>query len=213
MAMTPAQAVKELRKLTGLGMMECKKILEETGGDFEKAKELVVKRGQERAAKVAEKAATEGSVFHYMHHDGKLGVLLELNCNTDFVAKGADFQELGREICLHIAAMNPMVLSREELDQSMVNAIRDYHASQLPGNKPKEITDKIVDGKMRTWFEERVLLDQKWVKDPSLTIRGLIEKKIATSKENIQIARFVRYKVGEKQAAPQTIEEQAATAG
>jgi elongation factor Ts len=197
MTMTPAQAVKELREITGLGMMECKKILEEVGGDFEKAKDLVAKRGQERAAKVAGKAANEGQVFYYQHHDGKLGVLLELNCNTDFVARGDEFRELGRELCLQIAARAPQVVNREDLDQTKVAAIREYQATQVPGNKPKEIVEKIVDGKLKTWFEERVLLDQIYVKDSSLTIRQLLEKKIATIKENIVIARFARFKVGE----------------
>ncbi len=197
MAMTPAQAVKELRDRTGLGMMECKKILEEAGGDYEKAKALVAKRGQERAAKVGERAATEGAIFTYIHHDGKTGVLLELNCNTDFVAKSEDFRALGKEICLQIAALPPQCVRREELDQKLVSEVRDYQATQVPAGKPKEVTDKIVDGKMKTWYAERVLLDMPYVKEQSISVQQLIEKYVGITKENIQIQRFARFRVGE----------------
>ena len=200
MATTPAQAVKELRDLTGLGMMECKKILEEAGGDFNKAKDLCVKRGQDRAAKLAEKAATEGIISIYHHHDGKLAVMVELRCNTDFVARGEPFKNLAKELAMHIAAMSPQVVERNELDASVVEAVRAHKATEVPGNKPKEFIDKIVDGKMGSWYEERVLLDQKWVKDPSKTIRQLIQDLIATTKENITVGRFARFKVGEGDA-------------
>lgn len=199
--MTSAQAVKELREMTGLGMMECKKILEEAGGNFDKAKEIVVLRGKERAAKLSERKGTEGIIEVYMHHDHKLGVIVELNCNTDFVARGEPFRELARELAIHIAARSPKVIQREELDQTVVNGIRTHYLSEIDERKPQQVREKIAEGKMQSWFEERVLLDQIWVKDSSKTIRQLIEEKIASIKENITVARFARFKVGEADTA------------
>lgn len=197
-----ATAVKELREMSGLGMMECKKILEEAGGDLNKAKELVAKRGKDRAAKLAGRVGTEGVIETYIHHDGKLGVMVELNCNTDFVARGDEFRQLAKEIAVQIAARAPKVVRREELDQELVASIKAHHASEAGGNKPPEILEKIVEGKMRSWYEERVLLDQQWVKDESKTIQQLIEEKVATTKENITVARFARFQVGETAPAP-----------
>jgi elongation factor Ts len=197
MAKSTAQAVKELRDMTGLGLMECKRILEEAGNDPEKAKDLARRRGQEKGAKVAGRAASEGIIHSYIHHNKRVGVLLELNCNTDFVARNETFVELARELGMHIAALRPQVVNREDLDQDLVNSIREHHASQAPPNKPQEIVEKIVDGKMRTWYEERVLMDQKWAKDDSKTIRDLIDEVIAVTRENVRVGRFVRYEVGE----------------
>lgn len=194
---TSAQAVKELREVTGLGMMECKKILAEAGNDLAKAKEMAAKRGKERAQKVAGKVASEGIIGFYIHHDKKIGVMVELNCNTDFVARGEAFQELAKELAMHVAARSPQVIRREDLDQEIVAGLRNHYASEVPANKPQQMIDKIVDGKMSSWYEERVLLDQQWVKDTSKTIRQLIEDKIATIQENITINRFVRFRVGE----------------
>lgn len=197
MSKASPQAVKELRELTGLGMMECKKILEETGGDLNKAKELCAQRGQDRAQKVAGRTASEGTIESYMHHNGKVGVLIELNCNTDFVARNPEFKQLAKDLAMHIAALNPQVVNREELDPKLVASLREHYASEVPQNKPKEIIEKIVDGKMQSWYAERVLLDQPYAKDDSKTVRKLIEEKIATTKENISVARFARYQVGE----------------
>lgn len=197
MSKASPQAVKELREMTGLGMMECKKILEETGGDLEKAKELCAQRGQDRAQKVAGRMASEGTIESYMHHNGKVGVLIELNCNTDFVARNPEFKQLAKDLAMHIAALNPQVVNREELDPKLVASLREHYSSEVPQNKPKEIIEKIVDGKMQSWYAERVLLDQPYAKDDSKTVRKLIEEKIATTKENISVARFVRYQVGE----------------
>lgn len=197
MANTGAQAVKELRDLTGMGMMECKKILEEAGGDLEKAKELCIQRGKDRAQKVAGKVALEGIVECYIHHTGKVGVMIELNCNTDFVARNVDFRQLAKDLCMHIAAMNPAVVRREDLDPHVVESVKAHYATEVPAGKPAAVTEKIVEGKMKTWFGERVLLDQVYAKDSSKTIRQLIEEKIGTIKENISVARFARFQVGE----------------
>jgi elongation factor Ts len=183
--------------MTGLGMMECKKILAEADNDLEKAKDLARKRGQEKVAKMAGRAATEGIICSYIHHNNRVGVLLELNCNTDFVARNEQFVTLARELAMHIAALRPQTVSRDELDPELVAAIREHYAKEVPSNKPKEVIDKIVDGKMRSWYEERVLLDQKWAKDESKTIKQLIDDVIAQTKENVAIRRFTRYEVGE----------------
>jgi elongation factor Ts len=204
MAKSSAEAVRQLRELTGLGMMECKKILEENGGDFEKAQAEAAKRGLAKAGKLASRAATEGVVESYIHFDGKLGVLVELNCNTDFVARNQEFRALAKGIALHIAAMNPEVVRRDQLDQSLVESIREHHRSEIKGDKPPEVVDKIVEGKMRTWFEERVLLDQIYVKDESKskTVQQVVEEHISKVGENIAVSRFARFKIGEASSPP-----------
>lgn len=202
MAMSSAESVKQLRELTGLGMMECKRILGECDNDFEKAKAEATKRGLAKAGKLAGRAATEGIIDFYLHHDGKLGVMIELNCNTDFVARNDDFKSLARGLALHIAALNPECVRRDQLDQTLVESIRDHHRSEVTG-KPPEVIEKIVDGKMKTWFEERVLLDQIYVKDESKkkTVQQVLEEAAAKTGENVSISRFARFKVGEA-AAP-----------
>lgn len=198
-----AQAVKELRELTGLGMMECKKILEEAGNDLAKAKDIARKRGQDKVAKVAGRAATEGIIDVYIHHNKKVGVLIELNCNTDFVARNEAFQNLARDLAMHIAALNPQVVRREDLDPQLVAGVKQHYAGEVGGGKkPPEVIEKIVEGRMRSWYEERVLLDQKFAKDDSKTVRQLIEEKMAQTGENIAVARFARFQVGESAAAP-----------
>ncbi|MFO0949446.1 MAG: elongation factor Ts [Planctomycetota bacterium] len=164
----------------------------------------MAKRGQDRAQKVAGRTATEGTVECYLHHNGKVGVLIELNCNTDFVARNEDFRQLARDLAMHIAALSPVVVNREDLDAELVSSLRTHYASEVPKGKPQQIVDKIVDGKMQSWFAERVLLDQPFAKDDSKTVRQLIEEKIAKTKENIQVARFVRYQVGATAAAAAT---------
>lgn len=202
MSKSSAEAVKQLREITGLGMMECKRILEEQGGDFEKAKLEAAKRGLAKAGKLAGRAATEGVIETYIHFDGKLGVMIELNCNTDFVARNEDFRALARGIAMHIAALDPEVMRREQLDPSLVESVRSHYQSEVPGNKPPEVIEKIVEGKMRTWFAERVLLDQIYVKDESKskTVQQVIDEHISKLGENVAISRYVRFKVGE--AAP-----------
>lgn len=201
MATTSAQAVKELREITGMGMMECKKILEEAGGDLAKAKELCMKRGKDRAQKIAGRTASEGIVECYLHHNGKVGVLIELNCNTDFVARNVEFRQLAKDLAMHIAAMNPKAIRREEIDADLVASVRTHLASEVPKGKPAPVVEKIVDGKMLTWYAERVLLDQPYAKDSGKTVGQLIEEKIASMKENITVARFARFQVGETAAA------------
>jgi elongation factor Ts len=203
MSKPDAKAVMQLRELTGLGMMECKKILEECGGDFEKAKEEAMKKGLAKRDKLAARAAAEGVVEVYIHHDGKLGVLVELNCNTDFVARNEDFKALARGIALHIAALNPEVIRRDQLDQKIVASIREHHCSEVTG-KPAEVVEKIVDGKMKTWYEERVLLDQIYVKDESKkkTVQQVLDEAAAKTGENVTVSRFARLKVGESAPAP-----------
>ncbi|QDU60374.1 Elongation factor Ts [Planctomycetes bacterium Pan216] len=205
MAATTAQAVKELRDMTGLGMMECKKILSEADGDIGKAKDMARKRGQEKVAKLAARSASEGIIEVYIHHNSKVGVLIELNCNTDFVARNETFRQLARDLAMHIAALSPQCVTREELDQEVVKGIREHHAKDVPQGKPAEVIEKIVDGKMRVWFEERVLLDQKFAKDDSKTIRQLLEDATSQTGENVTVARFVRFEVGE--TAPKEPEE------
>lgn len=203
MTMSSAQAVKQLREMTGLGMMECKKILDEVGNDFEKAKQEAQKRGLAKVSKLAGRAAGEGIIETYMHHDGKLGVMVELNCNTDFVARNEDFRALAKGIALHVAALNPEVLRREDLDQTIVDGIKEHYRKEVTG-KPAEVTEKIVEGKMKTWYEERVLLDQIYVKDESKkkTVRQVLEEAAAKTGENVSISRYCRFKVGESAAPP-----------
>ena len=203
MALSNAESVKQLRELTGLGMMECKKILAECDGNFEKAREEANKRGLAKAGKLAGRVATEGVIETYIHFDGKLGVMVELNCNTDFVARNDDFRALAKGIALHIAALNPEVIRRDQLDQTLVASIKAHHMEEIKG-KPAEVADKIAEGKMKTYYEERVLLDQVYVKDESKkkTVQQVIEEHIAKLGENVTISRFARFKVGEGVAAP-----------
>jgi elongation factor Ts len=203
MSVTPAQAVKELRDLTGLGMMECKNLLKEAGNDLAKAKVLAVARGQKQAAKLAGRATSEGSIGVYVHSTKKIAGLVELNCNTDFVARGEDFQTLARDLAMHIAATDPapLVVSRNDLSQSAVEEQKKIQKEALAvEGKPND--DAAVEKAMKGWYEESVLLEQPFVKDPSKTIKDMIEEKIGTIKENITIARFARWSVGETVKAP-----------
>lgn len=195
-AVTGAQAVKTLREVTGLGMMECKKILDEAGNDLEKAKEIAAKRGQYRAAKVSERVASEGTIGYYVHHDKKTAAIVELNCNTDFVARSPDFQTLARELALQVTGYPPQVVNKEELDPAAVaKAEKEFRleVAAEPEDKAKDMFDK----KMKAWFTQAVLMDQPYVKDPSKSVRQLIEEVIGTTKENIRVARFARFRVGE----------------
>jgi elongation factor Ts len=193
-----AKQVKELRDRTGAGMLECKKALEETGGDIEAAIDLLRTRGAAKAAKRAEKAANEGVVGHYIHHGGRIGVLVEVNCETDFVANTDDFQALARDLAMHIAASSPLAIRSEDLPQEVVSRERQVYLEQVKEEgKPEHIQEKIVEGKMRKFFQESTLLQQPFVKDPDRTVEELITDVSAKTGEKIEVARFARFAVGE----------------
>jgi elongation factor Ts len=193
-----AKQVKELRDRTGAGMMDCKKALQETDGDMEAAIDFLRKKGAAKAAKRAEKAANEGTIGSYIHHGGRLGVLVEVNCETDFVANTDDFQELARDLAMHIAATNPLAVDESDLPADVVERERQVYLDQVKEEgKPEQIQEKIVDGKMRKFFEENTLLKQPFVKDSERTIEQVITETSARTGEKIEVARFVRFAVGE----------------
>lgn len=190
--------VKELRERTGVGFMDCKKALEESSGDSEKAIVLLREKGQAKAEKKAMRTAKEGLVHAYIHPPGKVGVLLEINCESDFVARNSEFVELARDIAMHIAAMSPLCVRREELPENVVARERDIFRKQvLNEGKPERVLDRIVEGKLEKFFQESCLLEQVFVKNPDYTIEQLIKEKIAKLGENISVARFSRFRVGE----------------
>ena len=196
--MVTAQMVKELRERTGAPMMDCKNALTETQGDMEKAVDFLRKKGLAAAAKKAGRIAAEGAVGSYIHGGGKLGVLVEVNCETDFVARTDDFQELVRDIAMHIAAAEPRFVRREEVTEDVLAREREIFRDQAAASgKPAAVVEKIVTGKMEKYFSEFVLLEQPFVKDSDKTVGQLITEKIARIGENIQIRRFVRFKLGE----------------
>ena len=198
MAEISAKQVKQLRDLTGAGMMECKKALVEANGNVEEASVVLRKRGIAVAAKKADRAASEGLVTSYIHAGGKLGVLLELNCESDFVARTEDYQELARDIAMHIAAADPRFVRREEVDEAAIEKEREIQRDRaLQDGKPPQVVDKIVEGRMSKFYEEVVLLEQPFVKDNSKTVQELITEKIAKLGENIAIGRMARFKIGE----------------
>ncbi len=196
--MVTASMVKELREATGAGMMDCKRALEEANGDTEKATEILREKGLAAAAKKASRIAAEGLVDSYIHPDGRIGVLVEVNCETDFVAKTDEFKTFVRDIAMHIAAMNPKYLSREEVPQEVIDKEKEILKNQtLNEGKPEKIVDKIVEGRMGKFFEENCLLEQPFVKDTDKTIQEFVNENISTIGENINIRRFVRYERGE----------------
>ena len=198
MADITAAMVKELREKTGAGMMDCKEALKENDGDIEKATDFLRKKGLATAAKRAGRAMSEGVVQSYIHMGGKLGVIVEVNCETDFVAKNEDFQEFAKNIAMHIAAMNPVGIGEDDVPEDVVNRERDiYRAQAQELGKPDNMIEKIVDGKMKKFFKENCLLDQAYVRDPNITITDLLNELIAKIGENIVIKRFARYQVGE----------------
>ncbi|MCE5194488.1 MAG: translation elongation factor Ts [Nitrospiraceae bacterium] len=193
-----ADIVKELREKTGAGMMDCKKALAEAGGNFEKAIDCLRQKGLATAAKKSGRQASEGLIGSYIHMD-KIGVLLEINCETDFVAKTDDFKGLVKDICLHVAAANPSYLSSEDVPGDVVEREKEIYRTQTT-NKPKEVIEKIVEGKLDKFFGEQCLLEQIFVKDTEqkLKIKDLVTEKIAKLGENIVVKRFVRFQLGEK---------------
>ncbi len=197
MAATAAQ-VKELRDKTGAGMMDCKAALEESGGDVDKAVELLRKKGLAQAAKRAGRVAKDGMIGHYIHMGGKVGVLVEVNCETDFVARTPDFQTLAKEIAMHIAAASPLVVKREDLPTDQLEKEKEIYRAQFAGqNKPANVIEKIVEGKIESYYSQVCLMDQPSVRDPNVTIKQMVAAATAKTGENVTISRFVRFKLGE----------------
>jgi len=198
MAEVTATMIKDLRERTGAGMSDCKKALIETDADVEKAIDYLRKKGLAKAAKKAGREATEGAVMSYIHGGGRIGVLVEVNCETDFVGRGEDFQGFCREVALQIAAMNPLYVRSEEVDAAHVAREKDVLlAKARETGKPEPVIQKMVDGQISKWMKEVVLLDQPWVKDDKKTIGDLQQELVAKIGENIKVRRFVRFELGE----------------
>jgi elongation factor Ts len=198
MANISAAMVKQLREKTGAGMMDCKNALSEVEGDVEKAIELLRKKGLATAQKRAGRALSEGIIQSYIHMTGKLGVLVEVNCETDFVAKNDDFQEFTKNIAMHIAATNPLGIAQEDISPDIIEKEKEiYRAQALDMGKPENVIDKIVEGKLKKFYEESCLLNQPYVRDTDISIADLLNQMIAKIGENISIKRFVRYQIGE----------------
>ena len=197
MAIT-AKDVAALRERTGAGMMDCKKALEETNGDLDKAVELLRSKGTAKADKRAGRQTKEGMIANYIHHNGKIAVLVELNCETDFVARTEDFQQLGKWIAEHIAAAAPMAVDKDQVPADKVESERRiFHEQVRASGKPENMIEKIVDGKVQAFYKDVALMHQEWVRDGSKTIGDLVKEVSAKTGENVQVRRFVRYQLGE----------------
>jgi len=192
-----AEKVKELREKTGIGMMKCKEALIACDGDFENAIDYLRKKGLATAEKKSARTTNDGRVACYIHTGSKVGVLIEINCETDFVAKGEEFGELCKDICMQIAAASPVAVGREEIPAETVEREKAIYAEQVVG-KPANIIGKIVEGKLNAFYKQACLMEQAWIKDPAVTIEALVKGKIAKFGENITIRRFVRYQLGEE---------------
>ena len=193
-----AESVRVLREQTGAGMMDCKSALVEAQGDMNKAQEVLRKKGLAAAAKRAGRTASEGMVGHYIHPGAKVGVLVEIDCETDFVAKNEDFQAMVRDVAMHIAAASPNYVTKEEVPQSIIDKEKEiYRAQAIGAGKPDAVADKIAEGKLKDFYATQVLLEQAFVKDPKITIGQLIQEKVAVIKENILVRRFARFRVGD----------------
>jgi len=202
MAEITASLVKSLREKTGAGMMECKAALTEADGNEEQAVEILRKKGIATAGKKEGRVTAEGVVGSYIHMGGKVGVMVEINCETDFVARGEEFQQLVKDVAMHVAAVDPKYVNREQVPTDILDKERDILREQLkndPKNagKPDDVLNKIIEGRVGKYYEDNVLLDQPFVKDPSKTVGELVTEKIASIKENITVRRFTRYKMGE----------------
>ncbi len=195
-----ADEVKKLREGTSAPMMDCKRALVEAAGDFEKAKAQLLERGAAQAAKKVDRVANEGLVSSYIHAGSKIGVLVEVNCETDFVARNPRFAELTRDIAIHIAAMSPLYLDKESVPAEVVEAAKAEFAAAVPPGKPPEVITKIIDGKLNKWFEERCLLDQPFVKDDAISVSELIHGVVGVLGEKIHVRRFTKYALGDNQA-------------
>ncbi|MEC9448242.1 MAG: translation elongation factor Ts [Candidatus Neomarinimicrobiota bacterium] len=199
-----ASVVKELRDKTGAGMMDCKKALVETSGNIDKAVDYLRKSGIAKAEKKGDRTAKEGLVFSYIHHGGRLGVLVELNCETDFVAKTDGFSDLAHNIAMQIAATSPLSVSREDIDQKLLDREKEIFTDQAKeSGKPKEIIGKIVEGRVEKFYAESCLIEQQFIKDPDRKIGDLITDAVSTLGENIVINRFARFSVGESKEQTQ----------
>jgi elongation factor Ts len=197
-----AQQVKELRDRTGAGFTACREALIEAGGDIEQAINHLRKKGQAAAAKKAQRATSEGLVSCYIHAGGKIGVLVEVDCESDFVARTGDFQRLCHDVAMHIAALDPRFLRREEVTQETLDREREIYSEQAKATgKPQEVIEKIVNGKMEKFYEENCLYEQHFIKDEGVTVKELVEQAIAKLGENITVRRFSRFKVGEMDGA------------
>lgn len=196
MAQVSPALVKELREKTNAGMMDCKQALVEAGADIEKAEEILRKKGIASASKKASRSAKDGLIASYIHLQGRVGVLIEVNCETDFVAKNENFREFVKDLTLHIAAAHPSYVSREQVPAELIEREREIYRAQVKG-KPNNVVEKIVDGKLDKFYSSICLLDQAFIKNPDQTIKDLVASKIAELGENIVVRRFARYAVGE----------------
>ena len=194
-----ANQVKELRDRSGVGMMDCKKALQEANGDIDKAFDILRKSGIAKAQKKAGRSAKDGNIISYIHPGSKLGVLLELNCETDFVSNTEDFQQLGKDIAMHIAATNPISVNQSDISEEIINKEKEIFMEQAKSsNKPESIIEKMVEGRLNKFYKENVLLEQEFVKDSNQTIKDLVTTAISKLGENIKVERFSRFQLGEK---------------
>lgn len=194
-----AAVVKKLRDKTNAGMMDCKEALQATGGDFDNALDYLRKKGLSAATKRSSKAAKEGTVASYIHMQGKIGVLVEVNCETDFVARTENFQGMARDIAMHIAAANPTYLNPEEVPEDVMDKEKAIYREQAQAEgKPEKIWDRIIEGKLKKYYEDVCLMNQKFVKDSDITVETLVKNMIATTGENIIVRRFARFQLGEE---------------
>jgi elongation factor Ts len=190
------EQVKDLRQQTRAGVLDCRNALEEVDGDLEKAMELLRKRGVAVAAEKAEREASEGLVEAYIHAGGKLGVLLEVNCETDFVARTDDFRELAHDLAMQVAATSPEYLASDDIPADVLEREREWHRGQIGGDKSEEIIERILEGKLHKYYQQVCLLDQPFIKEEGMTVRDLITSKIAKLGENIKVRRFARFELG-----------------
>jgi len=210
MAVTTTQ-IKELRERTGAGIMDCKKALEKTKGNLEKAIDELRKKGLAKAKKRAGRIAKEGLVHAYIHAGGKIGVLVEVNCETDFVARTKAFQNFVKEIAMQIAATNPLVVNKEALSPEIIEREKEIYRQQaIASGKPEKIIDRIVEGKLQKFFEEACLIEQPYIRDPSIKIKDLLNELVAKTGEKIVVKRFVRFQLGEKSPDETQVSESSA---
>ena len=196
-----ASMVKDLREKTGAGMMDCKKALAESGGNFEKAVDYLRQKGLATAARRAGKVASEGQIGSYVHAGGKIGVMVEVNCETDFVAKTDDFQAFAKDVAMHIAASSPLYIQRENVPPAVLEREREIYRAQVrEAGKPEKIMEKIVEGKLEKYYSEVCLLEQPFIKDPDRTVQDLLNGLIGKLGEKVEIRRFIRFQVGEGMA-------------
>lgn len=197
-----ADLVKELRVKTGAGIMDCKEALKVSNGNFEKAVDFLREKGLSAATKKSSRATKDGLVTSYIHMGGKVGVMIEVNCETDFVAKTENFKTLTRDLAMHVAAMNPLYVKPEDISEATLQREKDIYRKQvIAEGKPEKIADKIVEGKLKKFYEEVCLIKQKFIKDTNMTVEDLIKASIAATGENILVKRFVRYQLGGDEAA------------